>query len=76
MRFEYETKEDDRECVAALYEFNGGPELCLAIKAQLGKTVWLYHLYHNEILASVQGEGLPDGAVKEFKTGDKITIEF
>lgn len=74
MRFDYETKQEDRECVvAALYKFAGGPELCLGVKAMSDKTVWLYH---NEVLASVQGSGLPDGAVKEFKTGDKLTITF
>lgn len=73
MRFDYETKEDDRPVIAALYEFNGGPELCLAIKAQSGRTVWLCH---NKILASVQDGELPTGAIKTFKTGDKITITF
>lgn len=73
MKFEYETKEDNRPVIAALYEFDGGPEFCLAIKAQSGKTVWFYH---NEIFASVQSVELPTDAIKTFKTGDKITITF
>jgi len=76
MKFEYDVKEE-RDCVAKLFKFNGGPELCLAVKAQSGKFVWLYH---NEILASVQSRSESfdndDGLVRKFHPGDKITITF
>jgi hypothetical protein len=74
MKFEYDVKSDDRECVAAIYEFDGGPELCLAVKAQCGKMVWFYH---SDGLASVQDGGFPPyDVVKKFYPGDKLTITF
>jgi hypothetical protein len=76
MKFEYNfDKDDPRKPSAILYEFNGGPELCLAIDAQEGKTVWLYH----NSLPSIQRTDpykTHENAVKKFYPGDKITITF
>jgi hypothetical protein len=73
MKFEYDDKENQSEVIAALYKFSGGPNLCLAIKADNGKTVWFYH---DEDRASVQNIALGENPVKEFRKGDKITITF
>lgn len=73
MKFEYDKEEDRGGVVAELYEYDGGPELCLCVKAQSNRYVWFYH---NETLVSVQDGGFDDSPVKKFYRGDKITITF
>ena len=73
MKFEYEDdKPETRSTIAELYKFNGGPELCLAVKTQSGSIVWFYH----NSLPSIQDGGFADNPVKRFYPGDKITITF
>ena len=75
MKFAYEDQsQETRKPVAILYKFNGGPSMCLAVKAQSGKTVWFYE----DSLPSIQDNGFSDakGEVKRFYHGDKITITF
>lgn len=73
MKFEYKDDHRDGEPVAILYRFNGGPELCLGMKAQSGKSVWFYA----SGLPSVQSTVFSDtDIVKKFYPGDKITITF
>ena len=75
MKFEYDDDtKDTRTPIAALYLFDGGPDLCLAIKAQSGKTIWIY----KDGLPTIQTKGFEDckNEVKRFYSGDKITITF
>lgn len=77
MKFEYDGAEDERECVAKLFEFDGGPELCLAIKALGGDFVWMYPCgNYASIQRNANDFNNDDGLVRKFYPGDKITITF
>lgn len=73
MRFEYETKQDDRECVAVVHRGEHGQSLC--IKTNGGCTF----IYDNETYEPNHGsnadwiEELRTATVKLYK-GDQITI--
>ena len=76
MKFEYDVKEEDRECVAVLHVFNEGDEQCLAVKADGNDVVWFYP--HGNV--SVQQNGMYEdddsSVIRKFYPGDKITITF
>jgi hypothetical protein len=73
MKFEFEQQEDTaKEPVAELYEFGGGPELCLAINTNTSRKVWFYE--HGVV--NVQSTNWDDDPIKRFYPGDSITIKF
>lgn len=74
MRFEYETKQDDRECVAVVREIDG--KINLTIKTDEGCT----YIYDDH---ETPNHGTPRDwdhevslATHKFYPGDKITITF
>ncbi len=77
MKFEYDGAADNRECVAKLFKFGGGNELCLSIKLSGGDFLWMYPFDRD---ASVQRNSNDfnndDALVRKFYPGDKITITF
>jgi hypothetical protein len=73
MTFEYEPQpEETKEPVAELYEFVGGPGLCLAVNTTCGKKVWFYP--DGDI--DIQNSSWDEAPIKKFYSGDKITITF
>lgn len=77
MKFEYETKEDDRECVAYTHVMADSDEdtLSLAIKLECGNVLTIY--YDGSTLKQRCYEGdLGDDLRRKFHPGDKVTITF
>lgn len=73
MKFAYNDVEDGGEVVAELYEFSGGPDLCLAVNTTSGKKVWFYPDGGIDIQSTDWGYGPP---IKKFYSGESITITF
>lgn len=72
MKFAYDDAENGDEVVAALYEFGGGPDLCLAVNTISGKKVWFYPDGDIDIQSTSWGHH----PVKKFYSGESITITF
>ena len=75
MQFKCEKEvEDNKEPVAVLYKFAGGPTECLAVKEMNNRTTWFYPDGDVE----TQTGGFPDNddVVKKFYKGDSILITF
>ena len=73
MKFEFTYQENTtKEPVAEAYEFDGGPELCIAIDTISGRKVWFYP----DGDVSIQSTDWEDNPIKKFYPGDSITITF
>ncbi len=74
MKFEYDGKEDARECVAVLHVFDGGDEQCLAVKADGNDVVWFYPDGTVSVQQNGMDEDYKDTVIRKFYPGDKIKI--
>jgi len=73
MKFEYESQpEETKGPVAELYEFAGGPDLCLAVNTSSKKKIWFYP--DGDI--DIQGVSWGGDPIKKFYPGNSITITF
>lgn len=77
MEFKYNQDiKDDKDVVAAIYKFNGGPSLCLCIRTEdPNKCIWIYE---KDRLPTIQSVGFPDSSEPgiKFYKGDEITLKF
>ena len=77
MRFDYETKQDDRECVAYAHvmQDEGDDTLSIAVKHGDGFVTTFY--YDGSIIKQRCYESdIGDDLRHKFYPGDKLTIEF
>ena len=76
MKFDYkESEAEGPEAKAFLHLFNGGPELCLAVKTNNpDKVVWFYENGDTLVQPSYTLDGCD--LVKKFYKGDTITLTF
>ena len=77
-KFTYDDlREPEREQVAALHLFDGGPRLCLVMKTNdPNKFVWMYEDGDCYIQSTSLDGSDDEPPVKKFYRGDSITITF
>jgi hypothetical protein len=77
-KFTYDkVQEVEREHVASIFLFDGGPQVCLVIKTdEKDKFLWMYEDGDNFISNVGLSGNTGEPPLKKFYRGDSITITF